>query len=148
MATAAFERFDHLADTLLALAAGFNQDGRSHSNSLAESLFFVTDWIKQEVTEFTGDAPVVTSPSTPSAPSWGEFTGTVDLLLTDVLLAIQSMVNQVKGQRSMEGEGCSGEEDDGEEEEGKNGIYIQNMYYNLIKGDQKNLSGMLLVYKP
>ena len=129
MVTAAFERFDHLADTLLALAAGFNQDGRSNSNSLAESLFFVTDWIKKEVTEFAGDTPVVTSLSTPSALSWGKFTGTVDLLLTDVLLAIQSMVNQVKGQRSTEGEGCSGEEDEGENEEGKNGTFYLHPKY-------------------
>ena len=127
MVSAAFDRFDHLADTLQALATSFNQDGRSHSNSLAESLFFVTDWIKREVTEFTGDTPVVTSSLTPSTPSWGEFTGTVDLLLTDVLLAIQSMVNQVKGQRSTEGEGCSGEED----EEGKNGTFYLHSKYVL-----------------
>lgn len=133
MVKAAFERFDHIADTLLALAAGFNQHGRPRSNSLAESLIFVTDWIKKEVTEFTRDAPVVASTETASAPCWGEFSASVDLLLTDVLLAIQSLVNQVKGQRSTEGEGCSGQEEDSDkEQEGKIGTFNMFLSCNLI----------------
>ena len=117
MVKLAFERFGDLANTLQALVAGFIQHGRH--NSLAESLTFITDWIKKEVTEFTRDTPVVASQETSSAAtSCEEFMTSVDLMLTDVLLAIQNLVNRVKEQRSTEGEGCSEEcqEEDGEEE--------------------------------
>ena len=136
MVKGAFDKFDHLADALQSLAAGFTLPGRTGDNSLAESLIFVTDWIKSEVTEFANNALVATSQeSLPVSTSWDVFTASVDSLLTDVLLAIQNLVNQVKEQRSTEGEGCpvvEGQENDGDKDEGKTSLPIGQLLLLLL----------------
>ena len=122
MVTGAFEKFDHLADALQSLAAGFTQPGRTGGNSLAESLIFVTDWIKKEVTSFRNALVATSQYPLPVNVSWYAFNRFIDSMITDVLLAIQNLVNRVKEQRSTEGEGCpevEGQEDDGDKDEGK-----------------------------